>query len=107
MGRRPSATSDGLPRSQPCHLRLHGLHRRRHSCDLHPKGFESRVEDGRETGERLDHVAQDLQRNTGTYGERRLLQPFAGLGPEGVSAGQPGAVAEQGQESVRLGVLVA
>ncbi len=38
--------------------------------------------------------------------QRRLLQPLPGLRPERVGAGQPLAVAEQGQESVGLGVVV-
>src|SRR5580704_13280952 len=96
-----------FPRSWPRHLRLHRPQRERHLRDFHSKGFESRIEDGREAREGLDDVAQNLQRYTGSYGERRLLEPLAGLRSECISTRQPDAVTEQGQESVRLGVLMA
>ena len=47
---------------------------------------------------------QDVERDAGADGEGGLLQPLAGLGSERVGAGQPLAVAEQGQEAVGLGV---
>ncbi len=68
--------------------------------------FTRRVVDLREARERLDRVAQHVERDVGADRERRLLQPLAGLGPERVGAGQPLAVAEQRQEAVRLGVGV-
>ena len=42
----------------------------------------------------------------GADGQRRLLQPLAGLGTERVRTGQPLAVTEQRQEPVRFGVGV-
>src|SRR5436190_7785856 len=60
--------------------------------------------DLREGGEGLDRVAQHVQRDAGADGQRRLLQPFAGLGAERVGAGQALAVAEQGEEAVGFGV---
>ena len=47
-----------------------------------------------ERGERLDDVAQDIERHAGADGQRGLLQPLAGLGAERIGAGQPFAVAE-------------
>ena len=47
---------------------------------------------------------QNVQRNPGADRQRRLLQPLAGLGAERVGAGEPLAVAEQGEEAVGLGV---
>src|SRR6187549_548584 len=52
-------------------------------------------EDLRERRERLDRVAQDVERHAGADGERGLLEPFAGLRAEGVGAREPLAVAEQ------------
>ena len=52
-----------------------------------------------EGGERLDDVAQHVERHAGADGQRGLLQPLAGLGAERVGAGQPLAVAQQGQEA--------
>ena len=49
---------------------------------------------------------QHVERDVGADRQRRLLQPLAGLGAERVGAGQPLAVAEQGQEAVGLGVGV-
>ena len=54
--------------------------------------------------ERLDRVAQHVERYVRADGQRGLLEPLAGLRPERVRAGQPRAVAEEGQEAVRLGV---
>ena len=47
---------------------------------------------------------QHLQWDPGPDRERRLLHPLTGFRSERVSAGQPLAVAEQGEEPVRLGV---
>ena len=47
---------------------------------------------------------QDVERDAGADRQRGLLQPLAGLGAERVRAGQPLAVAEQGQVAVGLGV---
>ena len=58
-------------------------HRRR------PAELLERVEERlRERRERLDRVAQDLQRHLGPHGERRLLQPLARLGTDAVRAGE-------------------
>ena len=62
--------------------------------------------DLRERRERLDGVAQHVERHLGADRQRRLLQPLAGLGAERVGAGQALAVAEQGEEAVGLGVGV-
>src|SRR5215469_15813170 len=101
------ARSASAPPLRPCDLRLHRLHGRRHLVDLHPKGLEGRVEDPREARERLDGVVQHVERYPGTYGECRLLQPLTRVGSEGIGTGQPGTVAEQREETVRLGVEVA
>ena len=47
---------------------------------------------------------EDVERETGADRQRGLLQPFAGFGTERVGAGQPLAVAEQGEVAVGLGV---
>ena len=60
--------------------------------------------DLRERRERLDRVAQDVERDVGADRQRGLLQPLARLGAERVGAGQPLAVAEERQEAVALGV---
>src|ERR1700735_4740290 len=99
-------TNPDLVWSCPCYLGLHWSRGRGHLGDLHAERLEGRVEDRREARERLDRVAQHFQRDAGTYGQRRLLQPLAGLRSEGIGAGQADAVAEQGQEAVRLGVGV-
>ena len=68
--------------------------------------FNDRVVDPREAREGLDRVAQHLERDVCADGERRLLQPLTGFGPERVGAGQSLAVAEQRQEPVGFGVGV-
>ena len=54
--------------------------------------------------ERLDRVAQHVERHLRADRQRGLLEPLAGLRPERVRAGEPLAVAEERQEAVRLGV---
>ena len=54
--------------------------------------FECLDVDLGERRERLDRVAQDLERHAGANRQRRLLKPLAGLGSERVGAGQPLAV---------------
>ena len=66
--------------------------------------LQRRDVDLRERRERLDRVGEDVDRDVGADGERRLLQPLAGLGTERVRARQPLAVAEERQEAVALGV---
>src|SRR3954468_19324539 len=60
--------------------------------------------DLRERGERLDRVAEDVERDVRADRQRGLLEPLTGLGPERVGTGQPLAVAEECQEAVALGV---
>jgi hypothetical protein len=48
--------------------------------------MHGRVVDPREAREGLDGVAQHVERHVRADGERRLLQPLAGLGPERVGA---------------------
>src|SRR3954471_5595020 len=60
--------------------------------------------DLREGGERLDRVAEDVERDVRADRQRRLLEPLARLGPERVGTGQPLPVAEECQEAVALGV---
>src|SRR5579862_6309512 len=48
----------------------------------------------RERGERLDRVAQHIDRHARADGKRRLLQPLAGLRAERISASELLAVAE-------------
>ena len=77
--------------------------RRRPACAA-PRSPAQRLQrrdvDLREGRERLDRVAQHVERDVRADGQRRLLQPLARLGPERVGAGQPLAVAEQRQEAV-------
>ena len=68
--------------------------------DLVPKRLQRGDVDLRERGERLNRVAEDIERDAGADRERRLLQPLARLGAERVGAGQPLAVAEERQEAV-------
>src|SRR5579862_7080629 len=68
------------------------------------QGFKGEEVDLGECGKGLDGVAQYIERDTGTDGERRLLQPLARLRTQRVGAGQALPVAQQGDESVR-GVL--
>src|SRR4051812_22638230 len=83
-----------------CRLRWSWFLRRwRSRPDPLARGRDLRVErlergdvDLRERRERLDRVAQDVEGHAGADGERGLLEPFAGLGAEGVCAGQPLAV---------------
>ncbi len=88
------------------HLRVHRADRRRHVRDLHAERLHGCVVDPREAREGLDRVAEHLERDVGADGERRLLQPLTGFGPERVGAGQSLAVAEQRHEPVGLGVGV-
>src|SRR5262249_13738586 len=58
------------------------------------------VQEGlREGRERLDDVEQDGQRHAGADRDGGLLEPFAGLGADGVGAGEPFAVADDGEEA--------
>ena len=74
--------------------------------DLGAQCLHGRVVDPREAGEGLDRVAEHHERDVRADGQRRLLQPLARLRPDRVGAGQPLAVAEQGQEPGGLGVGV-
>ena len=49
-------------------------------------------------------VSRSTASGTRADGQRGLLEPLAGFGPERVRAGQPLPVAEEGQEAIRLGV---
>ena len=89
--RPPSAVS--RPRRRPGRCR-----------DLAAERLQRVDVDLREGRERLDRVAQHVERDAGADRQRRLLQPLARLGAERVGAGQPLAVAEQRQEAVLLGV---
>ncbi len=77
---------------------------RRRRGDLGAERLQRVGVDLGEGRERLDRVAQHVERYVGADGQRGLLEPLAGLRPERVRAGQPLAVAEEGQEAVRLGV---
>ena len=81
---------------------------RRPACDAAAISRAERLQrvdvDLREGREGLDGVAQHVERDARADGERGLLEPLACLGAEGVGAGQPLAVAEEGEEAVRLGV---
>ena len=52
----------------------------------------------RRTSGTAGYVQQHLQRGRGADGRGRLLKPLARLRAEGVGAGEPGAVRDQGQE---------
>ena len=97
-----SETNRVRSRGQVGHLSVHRLRRLRHVRDRHAQRLQRRVVDRREARERLDRVAQHLERDVGPDRQRRLLQPLTGFGPERVGAGQPLAVAEQRQEPVGL-----
>ena len=77
---------------------------RRSSRDLAVQRLQRCEVDLGERRERLDRVAQHVERHARADRERRLLQPLARLRAERVGAGQPLAVAEQRQEPVALGV---
>src|ERR1700684_4090849 len=70
--------------------------------DLPVERVQRRDVDLGEGGEGLDDIAQYVDRYPGADGQRGLLQPLACLGAERVGAGQPLAVAAQGQEAVRF-----
>ena len=72
--------------------------------DLRTQCLERLDVDFREGGEWLDRVGQDLDRYAGANRQRRLLKPLASFGAEGVGADQAGAVGEQGQEPVAVGI---
>jgi hypothetical protein len=76
----------------PRHLRVDRLGGRRHVGNRHPEIHDCGVVDPRETGERLDRVAQHLDRDMGADRQRRLLQPLTRFGPKGIGPGQPLAV---------------
>ena len=78
---------------------IHSLPGRR---DLRPQRLERLDANFGEGRERLDRVAQDLDRHAGANRQRRLLKPLARFWAEGLRAGQ--AVSEQGQKSLALGV---
>src|SRR3954451_6005324 len=62
-------------------------------CDLSVEGLHRGEVDLREGGERRDGVGKHVERDARADGEGGLLEPLAGLGAEGVGAGQPLAVA--------------
>ena len=87
IGGRPSL-------GQARHLRVHRPGRRRHVRDRHPERLHCRVVDAREAREGLDRVAQHLDWDVRADGQRGLLHPLTGFGPERIGAGQPLAVGQ-------------
>src|SRR5437867_10398740 len=90
--------SCGIPGACGCsprkarHLRIHRCGWPRLVGDVHAELHHRGVVDPREARERLDRVAQHLERDVCADCERRLLQPLTGFGPERIGAGQSLAV---------------